>query len=108
MRRRWVTRGTALKSLRLSYASHQKVGQALSGNLVVDDDLGVHTWSDRADVDTANVKVSTSPFDRIVVGGSAALEKTGVVTEVAAVSAAVSNAGNTAHGAYDRRPNALR
>ncbi|MBR7913655.1 hypothetical protein KDW58_30585, partial [Burkholderia vietnamiensis] len=56
----------------------------------------------------ANVKVSTSPFDRIVVGGSAALEKAGVVTEVAAVSAAVSNAENTAHGAYDRRPNALR
>lgn len=93
-----------MKSSRLSYASHQKVGQALSGNLVVDDDLGDHTRSDRADVDTANVKVSTSPFDGIVVGGSAALEKGGVVTEVAAVSAVVSDAGNTAHGALRSAP----
>jgi electron transfer flavoprotein alpha subunit len=62
---------------------------------VVDYNVQVRVKSDGTGVDIANVKMSMNPFDEIAVEEAVRLREAGVVTEVIAVSAGVTQAQET-------------
>jgi len=62
---------------------------------VVDYNVKVRVKSDGSDVDIANVKMSMNPFDEIAVKEAGRLKEKGVVTEIVAVSAGVTQCQET-------------
>src|SRR5689334_4495306 len=62
---------------------------------VVDYNVKVRVKSDNTGVDVANVKMAMNPFDEIAVEEAVRLKEAGVVTEVVAVSAGVSQCQET-------------
>ncbi len=62
---------------------------------VVDYNVKVRVKSDGSDVDIANVKMSMNPFDEIAVEEAVRLKEKGVVTEIVAVSAGVTQCQET-------------
>uniref|UniRef100_UPI00374D946D electron transfer flavoprotein subunit beta/FixA family protein n=1 Tax=Rhodoferax sp. TaxID=50421 RepID=UPI00374D946D len=62
---------------------------------VVDYNVKVRVKSDNSAVDTANVKMSMNPFDEIAIEEAVRLKEKGVVTEIIAVSAGVTQCQET-------------
>jgi electron transfer flavoprotein beta subunit len=62
---------------------------------VVDYNVKVRVKSDKSAVETAGVKMSMNPFDEIAVEEAVRLKEKGVVTEIIAVSAGVTQAQET-------------
>ncbi len=62
---------------------------------VVDSNVKVRVRSDGTGVDLANVKMSMNPFDEIAVEEATRLKEKGVVTEIVAVSAGVTQCQET-------------
>jgi electron transfer flavoprotein beta subunit len=62
---------------------------------VVDYNVKVRVKSDRSGVETSGVKMSMNPFDEIAVEEAVRLKEKGIVTEIIAVSAGVTQAQET-------------